>query len=65
MKQSFESVEVLTFTRGDNRATIATNGKRHVSEECAVIKEHASLSRAISYLECKGYVISTENSRSV
>lgn len=54
-------VEVLSFTRGDNLATIATNGKRHVSQEFEVVKEHSTLNRAIAYLEGKGYVIDPSN----
>lgn len=47
--------EVLSFKRGDNLATIATNGTRHVSQEFELVKEHSTLSRAIGYLEAKGY----------
>lgn len=54
-------VEVISFTRGDNLATIATNGMRHVSQEFEVVKEHPTLNRAIAYLEGKGYVIDTSN----
>lgn len=54
-------VEVLSFRRGDNLATIATDGERHVSQELELSKEHASLSQAIAYLEAKGYDIDTDN----
>lgn len=57
MSNEFHPCEVLTFSRGDNLATVATNGERHVSEEIRLVKEHSSLSRAISYLEAKGYQI--------
>lgn len=50
-------VEVLSFRNGDNLATIATDGTKHVSQEFALCKEHATLSKAISYLEAKGYGI--------
>ena len=50
-------VEILRFRRGDNLATIATDGVRHVSEEIQNIKEHKTLTAAISYLEAKGYCI--------
>lgn len=50
-------VEVLSFRNGDNLATIATDGTRHVSQEFELSKEHATLSKAISYLEAKGYGI--------
>ena len=58
-------VEVLSFVHGDNLATIATNGMRHVSQEFEVVKEHATLNRAIAYLEGKGYVIDTSNFQSL
>ncbi len=47
--------EVLSFKRGDNLATIATSGTRHVSQEFELVKEHSTLLRAIGYLESKGY----------
>ena len=52
--------EVMTFRRGDNVATIATNGIMHVSQEFELLKEHQSLHGAIAYLEAKGYEISTD-----
>lgn len=55
-------VEVLHFRRGDNAASIATSGIRHVSQEYMVIKEHNSLEKAISYLEAKGYNIDLSGS---
>lgn len=58
-------VEVLSFTRGDNLATIATNGMMHVSQEFECVKEHSSLKSAISYLEVKGYQIDTSNFQSI
>lgn len=57
--------EVLGFTRGDNVATIATNGHMYVSQEFELAKEHASLSKAIAYLEAKGYSIDTSNFQSL
>lgn len=57
--------EVLSFVRGDNLATIATNGMRHVSQEFECIKEHSSLTSAIAYLEHKGYKIDTSNFQSI
>lgn len=53
--------EVLSFARGDNLATIATNGRRHVSQEFELVQEHNSLRAAISYLEAKGYNIVIDN----
>lgn len=57
--------EVISFTRGDNLATIATSGIRHVSQEFQVCKEHRSLREAIAYLEAKGYRIDTSNFQSI
>lgn len=48
-------VEVLSFQRGDNLATIATDGVRHVTQEFELCKEHGRLATAIAYLEAKGY----------
>lgn len=58
-------VEVLSFRRGDNLATVATNGERHVSQELELSTEHASLSQAIAYLEAKGYDIDTDNFKTI
>ncbi len=58
-------VEVLTFRNGDNLATIATDGTRHVSQEFEFCKEHATLSKAIIYLEAKGYGILMDGFKSV
>lgn len=57
MSRIQNEVEVLSFRNGDNLATIATDGTRHVSQEFELSKEHATLSKAISYLEAKGYGI--------
>ena len=58
-------VEVLSFRMGDNLATIATDGTRHVSQELELSKEHATLSKAISYLEAKGYGILIDGFESI
>lgn len=58
-------VEVISFIRGDNLATIATSGVMHVSQEFECVKEHSSLKSAISYLESKGYKIDTSNFQSI
>lgn len=58
--------EVLSFIRrGDNLATIATNGTRHVSQEIELVKEHSTLARAIGYLEAKGYNLLPDQFKSV
>lgn len=61
MKYQYQPTEVLSFVRGDNLATVATSGSRHVSQEFQCVKEHTSLTKAISYLEAKGYTIDTSN----
>lgn len=58
-------VEILSFLRGDNLATIATDGVRHISQEHELVKDHASLSQAIAYLEAKGYDIDTDNFKTI
>lgn len=58
-------VEIISFVRGDNLATIATDGNRHVSQEFQNVKEHSSLRAAISYLAAKGYVIDTSNFQTI
>ena len=65
MTNDFHPVEVLSFRNGDNLATIATDGVRHVSEEIRLCKDHATLSAAISYLEAKGYRILIDGFESV
>lgn len=65
MINDFNPCEVLTFSKGDNLATIATDGERHVTEEIRLCKEHATLSKAISYLEAKGYRILIDEFESV
>ena len=57
MKNETHPIEVLSFRTGDNLATITTDGTRNVSQEFELCKEHATLPKAISYLEAKGYGI--------
>lgn len=59
------SVEVLSFVRGDNLATIATDGRRHVSQEFEHCQDHPTLTKAISYLLAKGYSIDPSNFRNL
>lgn len=61
MKNETHPTEVLAFRRGDNLATIATDGKRNVTQEIELLKEHDTLSKAIAYLEAKGYEIDIDN----
>lgn len=65
MTKENHATVVLSFTHGDNTATIATDGNRHVAQEFELITEHATLSKAIAYLEAKGYDIDTEAIREV
>lgn len=65
MSNSNHPTEVLSFRRGDNLATIATDGRRSVSQEFELVKEHSSLTAAISYLESKGFSILTDNFNSI
>ena len=65
MSKNDHLVEVLSFVNGDITATIATDGKRHVSQIIAQAKEHRTLSAAISYLEAQGFSIEPSNFRSL
>lgn len=65
MAKDTHPTEVLSFRRGDNLATIATDGIRHVSQEFENIREHDTLPRAIAYLEAKGYRIDASSFRSI
>lgn len=60
MKKIPNEVEVLSFMNGSVPATIVTDGERHKSFEYEASKDHASLTRAIAYLEAKGYIIVTD-----
>lgn len=65
MNEREHQVEVLSFRNGDSRATIATDGVRHVSQVNETAREHATLRAAISYLCSQGFVIDPSNFRSV
>lgn len=51
------AVEVIKFRRDDYQATIATNGRQHVSQEQQIVKLHRTLPEAIAYLEVHGWRI--------
>ena len=53
-------VEVLSFMKDNQLATIVTDGERFKSFEIEVNKDHESLARAIAYLESRGYSIYIE-----
>ena len=57
MSNSQHEVQVLSFVRGENQATVVTDGERHKSFEFECSQDHPSLHRAIAYLESKGYSI--------
>lgn len=57
MSRIQNEVQVLSFVRGENQATVVTDGERHKSFEFECNLDHPSLHRAIAYLECKGYSI--------
>lgn len=65
MDPNIHLVEILSFTKGELQATIATDGRRHVSQIIQSAKEHPTLSSAISYLESLGYSIDTSNFQSI
>lgn len=57
MSREQHPVEVLTFQDGIRQATIVTDGARHKSFEFEHAQDHPTLSKAIAYLETKGYKI--------
>lgn len=61
MTETYNATEVISFKRGDNLATVATNGQRHVTQEFELVREHRTLRMAISYLEAKGYSVQPDN----
>lgn len=56
-----KKTEVLTFRRGDQIATVVTDGNVHQTYELDKVKRHGSLNMAISYLEAMGYEIVTDS----
>lgn len=58
-------VEVISFVNGDNLATIASDGVRHVTQEFSLCKEFPTLKKAIAYLEAKGFRIVTDHFNSI
>lgn len=63
MTHDTHPVEVLAFRRGDTRATIATDGSRHVSQVGARAQDHRTLTAAIAYLVSQGYSIDPDGFR--
>lgn len=60
MENKQYAVEVLSFRKDDQLATIVTDGVKFKSFEFEVNKDHESLARAIAYLESRGYSIYIE-----
>lgn len=54
------AVEVISFRKDDQLATIVTDGVKFKSFEFEVNKDHDSLARAIAYLESRGYSVYIE-----
>lgn len=54
------AVEVISFMKDDQLATIVTDGVKFKSFEYEVNKDHDSLARAIAYLESRGYSVYIE-----
>jgi len=52
--------EVLTFRNGDRLATVVTDGRTVKTYEWESNRQHASLSKAIAYLEARGYSVEVE-----
>lgn len=55
MSKDLHPVEVLSFQDGIRMATIVTDGVRHKSFEWESSHDHPTLTKAIAYLESKGY----------
>lgn len=65
MNKEPHPVEVLSFRRGLQIATIATDGRMHVSQEADKCVEHKTLMKGIAYLCAKGYTIDPSSFRVV
>lgn len=55
--------EVLTFRKGDDTATVATNGSMHVVQRGHGAKELRTMAAAIAALEADGFTIVTDEQR--
>lgn len=55
-----EEIEVLAFRRGLERAHVVTDGRHTRSYEESGATAHESLTKAIAYLEGKGFKIITD-----
>lgn len=50
-------IETLTFRKGIKQATVVTDGLHYATYEAGERKWHSKLSKAIAYLEARGYKI--------
>jgi hypothetical protein len=57
MSDCQHEVQVLSFVNGDRSANIVTDGERTKSFEWECSRDHATLNKAIAYLESRGYRI--------
>lgn len=57
IKPQEKPVEVLSFSRGIDVATVVTDGDQTRTFERDCNKAHPTLAQAIGYLEAKGYSI--------
>lgn len=60
-KTTSQELAVLGFIRRDVQATVVTDGQIVRSYEASGCKSHRTLSRAIAYLEARGYNILMES----
>lgn len=56
-QQQTRPTEVITFQRGDQLATVVTDGVNHRTYEWEYNRSHASITAAMAYLESRGYSI--------
>lgn len=61
MSRQVTNPEVLSFVNRSTAAYIVTDGERHKTFETNETRDHASLQKAIAYLEAKGYSIVPDN----
>lgn len=64
MSKKFQACELLVFQKGKSIATIATDGRRYVSQSGRQTWERPSLASSIAFLESQGFSIRTDLSKS-
>lgn len=57
MNERQTDVAVLTFQMGDETATVVTDGKQVRAYTQRACTAHRSLTRAVAYMEARGYKI--------